>query len=227
MTDLQQAYRGVRTRLADLLQGASAAELSRAAPATPEWTVRDNLAHLAGVAADIVAGNLADVGGDEWTAAQVERARDRSGAALLEAWTTDASMVEPLIDGFGRAGHQLVTDAVTHEHDIRGGLDKPGARDSDAVDVGFHFVGSALGSGFHATGAPTIVVVHDAGTAAFGSDERAVTVRVSRFEFLRALTGRRSQEQISGYDWDAPIDPATLVLPRFTARPESLEEPAE
>ena len=50
-----------------------------------------------------------------------------------------------MADQFGRSGAQLVTDAATHEHDIRGALGRPGARDSDAVEIAFQYVGDAVG----------------------------------------------------------------------------------
>jgi uncharacterized protein (TIGR03083 family) len=225
VTDLPAAYRGVRIRLTEMLAVASSAELARAVPATPEWTVRDNLAHLAGIAADIVSGNLAGVATDEWTAAQVERNRDRTSRELLDAWAIDATTVEPMIDDFGPSGQQLIADAATHEQDIRGALGRPGARDSEAVDVGFAFVGTRLGEAWDAAAAPALVVEHDAGTTTFGFGDGAVTLRVSRFEFLRATMGRRSLAQIAAYDCDGELDPASLVLGLFTARTESLEEP--
>jgi uncharacterized protein (TIGR03083 family) len=224
MVDLACAYRGVRTRLADLLAAVADGELERPAPATPRWTVHDNVAHLAGVAGDIVAGNLAGVTSDEWTAAQVRRGRDRSVGDLFDGWAADGAIVEPLIEQFGRSGHQLVADAATHEHDIRGGLGLPGARDSDAVDVGFHFLGSALGTSLDAAGAPAVAARHERGVTTFGTGEPAITVRISRFEFLRAVTGRRSLEQIAAYEWDGVVEPATLVLGLFTPRRTPLVE---
>lgn len=47
-------------------------------PATPAWTVRDVVAHLAGVGADMVAGRLDGAPGDAWTARQVAERSDRS-----------------------------------------------------------------------------------------------------------------------------------------------------
>ena len=63
MTDVDYAviYRSVRLRAADLVRNLPADVLVRDVPATPGWRVRDVVAHLAGGAADVLAGNLEDV----------------------------------------------------------------------------------------------------------------------------------------------------------------------
>ena len=74
-TDHAEVYRSVRLRVMDLVCDLPEETLDCVAPATPEWRVRDVVAHLAGGTADIVSGNLDDVASDEWTGAQVN-ARD-------------------------------------------------------------------------------------------------------------------------------------------------------
>ena len=70
MSDIDHAavYRAVRVRITALVCELPEETLDRVAPATPEWRVRDVVAHLAGSTADIVSGNLDDVASDEWTA---------------------------------------------------------------------------------------------------------------------------------------------------------------
>jgi len=224
MRVLGDAYHGVRRRVTDLVSAAGADAVLRVAPATPDWTVKDNLAHLVGITADIVDGNLDGVGTDPWTAVQVEARRTHDLAELLAEWDTHASAVEAMVDQFGRAGCQLVTDAATHEHDIRGAFERPGARDSDAVQIGFDFVGTALGASLDAAGIGGLRVEHDAGITTFGANDPTSTLRTTRFEFLRATTGRRSPAQVAAYDWNGGTPPEGLVLGLFTARAEPLDD---
>lgn len=224
MGPVGDAYHGVRVRVTDLVSVAGDDALEQVAPATPDWTVKDNLAHLAGVTADIVNGNLDGVGTERWADAQVEARRDAGVAAILAEWDTCASTVESMADHLGRSGAQLVTDAATHEHDIRGAMARPGARDSDAVQIAFDFVGTVLGDEFDAAGRTALLVEHDAGTSTFGNGDETVTLRITRFEFLRASTGRRCPEQIAAYDWAGETPSVNLVLARFTARADPLEE---
>ncbi len=128
-----------------------------------------------------------------------------------------------MADQFGRSGAQLVTDAATHEHDIRGALGRPGARDSAAIEIAFHYVGDAVGGVLDTAGPGALVVHHDRGATTFGSGEPTFALRTTRFEFLRATTGRRSPAQIAAYDWDG-VAPSDLVLARFTARTDPLDE---
>ena len=220
MGEIGDAYHGVRTRVNALVVGA---DVDAVAPATPAWTVRDLLAHLAGVTADIVQGNLDGIGTDAWTAQQVAARRDRSVEERLAEWNEHGPVVESMADQFGRSGAQLVTDAATHEHDIRGALGRPGARDSDAVAIAFHYVGDVLGHDLDAAARGALVVHHDGGTATFGSGQPTFALRTTRFEFVRATTGRRSAAQIAAYDWDGTAL-SDLVLARFTARTDPLEE---
>src|SRR4051794_27054648 len=68
-------------------------------PATPPWTVHDSLAHLTGVAEDVVAGRVPTGGPTaEWTGGHVERGRDLSVEELVEQWTKRAPAVEELLD---------------------------------------------------------------------------------------------------------------------------------
>lgn len=151
MGELGDAYHGVRMRVTDLVSAAGDHAVLKIAPATPDWTVKDNLAHLTGITADIVNGNLNEVGTDEWTAAQVDARR--------------------------------------------GAFDQPGA----------------------------LRVEHDTGTTIFGASDPTTTLRTTRFEFLRATTGRRCPAQIAEYDWDGGTPPDGLVLGLFIIRADSLE----
>jgi hypothetical protein len=117
-----------------------------------------------------------------------------------------------------------VADATTHEHDVRGALDVPGARDTDAVALSFRFVGRSLGEQLDHAGHGALVVEHAGTTDTLGTNEPVASLCVDDFEFLRALTGRRSVEQMAAYEWDGTFAPEQLVLARFTARPDPLVE---
>ena len=156
MGQIGDAYHGVRTRVNALVVGA---DVDAVAPAKPEWTVRDLLAHVVGVTADVVQGNLDGVGTDPWTARQVAARRDRTVEELLAEWNEHGPVVESMADQFGRSGTQLLTDASTHEHDIRGALGRPGARDADAVEIAFRYAGDALGHDLDGAGHGALVAI--------------------------------------------------------------------
>ena len=224
MTDYAQTYGALRSRVSDLVREADDEQLERRAPAAPEWRVRDLVAHLSGITADINAGNLDGVATDAWTARQVDARRDWSIEQLLEEWDTEAAKVEAVMSSLPEvAVGQMTTDAATHEQDIRGGLERPGARDCDALAIGYDW-GVQVLAGVADPADATLWIETEAGTTTVGTGTRQVGVRADRFELFRTMTGRRSLEQIRSFGWDCEPAPELLVLPIFTPRPTPLVE---
>lgn len=223
MSAYEAAYRGARERICGLVAQRTDAT-NQVAPATPEWTVQDIVAHLAGITTDIVTGNMEGVGTDDWTARHVRDRRERTIDELLQEWEEGGSAVEAMVDSFGEAGGQLVTDVVTHEHDIRGALSTPGARDSDGVDVACTWIGARIGEALDQATAGAWRVEHDAGACTFGSGGPIATLRTARFEIVRAATGRRSRDQIAAYTWEGDARQDLLVLGPFAPRASALAE---
>lgn len=240
-------YAEGRERIAELLGDVSEEEAGTRVPTCPEWTVHDVVAHLAGACTDILNGNIEGVATDPWTAAQVEARRDRPLREVLDEWNEAGPQVEAFADNFpGRAGEQWLTDQVTHEHDIRGALGRPGGRDSGGLGIGLNFLVTAgLASSLTArglgplevrteaeqwviaTGEETLdfsqtVVAHSMSPDAEGGDpdlEPAASLSAPRFELFRALTGRRSAEQIRAFDWSGEAD---AYVPAFGYGPFTL-----
>ena len=224
MTDYAQTYGALRRRVSDLVRDAGDDELERRAPAAPEWRVRDVVAHLSGVTADINAGNLDGVATDVWTARQVDSRRDWSTGQLLDEWDAEAAKVEAIMSTLPEvAMGQMTMDAATHEQDIRGALARPGARDCDAIAIGFEWSMPVLAA--MANGADTTLRIEtEARSGMVGTGTRHVGVRADRYELVRTMTGRRSDGQIRAFDWDGEPMPELLVLPIFTPRATPLVE---
>lgn len=217
-------YEGVRRRVTELVGGLDDAALDVEVAATPGWRIRDVVAHLAGSPADILAGRLEGVATDSWTAAQVEARRDVAIADVLAQWERDAAVVAPLIGGFDPVPRaMMLTDAWTHEQDLRTTLGRPGEREGDAVAFSFPNVTKGL----VASWPDGLRIEHEDGVTelAVESAARPTTVRTNRFEVVRAATGRRSLDQISAWDWDGECRPEAMVLATFSPpRPTPLTE---
>lgn len=218
MTTNQQsidAYSGVRGRMTDLLRAMDDRQADTIVPATPDWRVLDMLAHVVGVTADFVVGRLEGAGSDPWTAVQVEARRGRTVEELLDEWEE----IAPAFDGALLAADpvhaaQAVFDAATHEHDLRGALDRPGARDSDGVDVGWAWATAIVAQLRDGYGTGAIRLTTEEGAAVFGSGEPTAAVSADRFELWRAMTGRRSHDQVRAWAWDGePAVEAVCLLP--------------
>jgi uncharacterized protein (TIGR03083 family) len=222
--DYAGAYRSLRERVIELVSGATEEQLDIHAPATPEWRIRDVLAHLTGNTSDVLTGNLEGVGTDPWTQVQVDARRDRPVADLVEEWKKNGPEIDPLIPSFGSVAGQFMVDSVTHEHDIRGGLDLPGARESEALAIGFVWLGDRVGELRDGAAVGALRVETEGGPYTFGTGEVADTCATTRFEFLRASTGRRSVDQIAAWDWNGDVRPDLLVMPIFVPRADPLVE---
>lgn len=250
--DIGSTYRDTRERVTALLRDAGDGVGDSPVPACPDWTVHDVAAHLAGTCTDILDGNLDGVATDEWTAAQVEARRDRTLTELLGEWNEAAPQVEAFADAFpGRAAHQWIADQTTHEHDVRGALGAPGGREGNGIAVGLEFfVSGGLAASFSGRGLGPVRVEADVdawlvgaaeptgevdellAAAIMGGDlpdasgDPVATVRTSRFELFRALSGRRSRAQIAAFEWSCDPEPylGAFQYGPFTLRSEDLVE---
>jgi uncharacterized protein (TIGR03083 family) len=220
--DTTEAYRAIRAAMTELAAGADG---SAPVPACPDWTVRDLLAHVTGVAADLVAGRLDGVGTDPWTAAQVASRTDRSLAEVVAEWNEVAPAMEEAFVAFGGLPDQLVFDTTTHEHDLRGAVGATGAHRAGQVEIALRWAADAWAAGPAPAAGPLRLVAGDV-EVVLGTGAPVATVRADGLEALRALTGRRSWEQVAALDWDAAADPwrPCFTWGPFTPRASALHE---
>ncbi len=221
------AYGGIRQRVNELVADVTD-RTGDTVPACPAWRVHDLVSHMAGVVDDVLGGRLEGAGSDPWTSAQVDARRDRPLSEIVGEWNDQASQLEGMLDSFGPAGHQLVMDGVTHEHDLRGALGAAGARDSDAVTIGADWLMNAFQLSAGATGHPGVRVRSNDGDEWDPTDDRPVvaTVTAPAFELLRAFSGRRTEREIRALAWEGDVDAAlpSLSFGPFAPRSTPLGE---
>jgi uncharacterized protein (TIGR03083 family) len=187
--DLGEAYRAARLRISGLLSDDIA---EHPVPACPAWNVHDVTAHLAGVAEDVANGNVEGAATDPWTAAQVERGRDKSITQLLGEWAAAAPGFESFLSSpTGAAANAAVFDIHTHEADIRSALGMAAELPADVVA----WAGAAMRESFQSR------------VAVAGLPE--VSVDTSDFEMFRGRLGRRTRAEVCAYSWS--VDPAPYL----------------
>ena len=221
--DHASAYRALRERVTELTSGLDDETASRLAPATPAWRIKDVVAHLVGVTEDVIGGNLAAAGRDEWTEAQVGPRRDRSLEELLGEWNERAPTFETLVPAipiFERG--QLLFDAETHEQDVRGALGVVGGRDSDAFGIAWGWAAAIVGQMRDGHQAGALCLRTERGDEIVGVGDVTATVAADRFELFRAMTGRRSVTQVKAYPWDG--EPTVGHLCFLPCRADDLTE---
>jgi uncharacterized protein (TIGR03083 family) len=220
-----RAYQGARERLSDLVLAASPEELERQVPACPEWTVKELVSHVTGIAADMLAGNVAEAGRSDWTQRQIDERRDHSIEEIVAEWKDVGSQVEAAMEHLHPAVSGLtVGDLVVHEHDARNALGNKEARDTDGVQVAFNSYSRWLGRRIRKAELPTLELVGSTQSVTAGKEEPVGRVTASDFELLRAITGRRTWDEVRSLEWSADPELFGEVLSPYPRVAESLNE---
>jgi uncharacterized protein (TIGR03083 family) len=196
MTDWADLYRANVDAVTSLAEGLSDDELAVRVPATPEWNVREVLAHLAGSPADALSGRMDGAPGAEWTARHVaERAGADTGELIAE--------IREVVDGVvasieGNERPALVWNLAVHHADLHEALGK-GAPPEHMWQP----VAEAM--------KPTL------------GDHAAAFAGVPDYELFRAFFSRRSRSQIAAWGTGADaetIDDIGIFGPRDDDQPE-------
>ena len=234
MSELGDLYRATRERVSALVGDLDDAQAALPVPATPAWSVRDVIAHLSGLVIDWIEGRADNYGTDAWTAAQVDARRYLSLTEILDEWSTAAPKLEPLMDQAPQNGlpdfmpYLAIGDLATHEHDIRGTLDRPGARDSEGLRLGVRTYVTGVRQRHAVTELPPMVIRETDGREwPIGTaGQVAATMAAPRFEIFRALTGRRTRDQVLAFEWTGPAEDYVdlLIAPGFSWAQAELDD---
>jgi len=201
-----QVYDETRRRIVALVGAIDDATADTVVPACPAWTVRDTVAHVVGIVDDLQAGRVEGLGSDTWTDAQVQRRRGATLAEICAEWEALTADLATLGGGDAWMVTRLVADLVTHEHDLRGALGRPGARDNAAIGLGLARYAPFFVERVEQAGPAPLAVQAGSHRWEPTAGPAAGVVQGSPFEVLRALTGRRSRAQARRLDWQG-VDP--------------------
>jgi uncharacterized protein (TIGR03083 family) len=180
-----EAYTELRARVTELMQSLTLKQAQTTVPHCPQWTVKDCFAHMVGIPEDVINGQMEGVASEAWTNRQVQRHAQDSVADLLSIWETNAPVFAQILPNIPQPViSQFMFDQTTHEHDIRKAVGQPGGRDTLAVAVAEGFIRNSLAQ------------QNDPAIAQLAAH------KLSGFEYLRSLSGRRSKTQISNNGLD-------------------------
>ena len=214
---LSQLYGQTQARVVSLVVELDERQVVAPVPACPGWRVRDVVAHLTAVGEDVLEGRLTGPPSDQQTAAQVARFADRPLSEVLARWRQLTPQFGEAIDAF--SVWPAVLDVATHEHDIRGAVGVPGARETEVVRLGADRLLTWL--------QPPValrVEVEDEAYDLGPEGEAAIVLRTERFEALRWRMGRRSRAQLAGLDWSGDPAPVLDHLVVFGPSPADIAE---
>jgi hypothetical protein len=169
---------------------------------------------------------------NEWTARHVADRRGRPLQDVLDEWEDSAAALASTIRGDAPwpdgvlpfAAHVLVTDVGVHQQDVYGALGVVRDRDAAPIRIGVATYVAGIDLRLRATNAPALRLVTEDKEKVAGAGEPVATVRAPRFELFRALSGRRSPDQVRAYDWDGDPAPFLELFYPYGIRAKALVE---
>jgi uncharacterized protein (TIGR03083 family) len=236
MLDLAAAYAETQRHLVELAQALPADGLATMVPATPDWSVKDVVAHVTGLATDVSEGRvppeldpvaaLSDpeqaARREELTAQQVSSRKGLSIGEIIDEWNGHLDELLAMIRGekpFPRfvpfADAILVTDLAVHAQDVRNATGREGDRESAGVGIALASYAGGLMLRLGQRGLAPLRLRYEGKERLIGEGEPGATLSGDRYEIFRALAGRRTVEQMLAMDWEGDPKPYVDVLPAY------------
>lgn len=211
-----QAWRAAFERVCTLVERLDADALAATVPACPDWAVRDLLSHMVGLGADVLAGDEPDDHNSAWTQRQVEARRDRSAADLLAEWR---GLADPLMAWMREHGSRPLNDVVIHEQDLRGAVGVVGGRDSDGLRIVRDRMAGRFAAGVGEL--PPVALVSGEWTWCSQGEvgDAVVVVEADAFDLARALTSRRTADQLRSWTRRGDVAPYLDAFARLGPLP--------
>lgn len=222
--DLAAIWEATQDRITTLVDGAPDATGATAVPTVPGATVGDVVAHLIDTALkacdaprELCRGAI--------TAAPAGAASPGSTLAdELAVWEKLAAVLRGRVESDVDLASFLITDAVMCEHDLRTTLNVPGARDDIAVKVALDELSGRFSDRAEAAGLPPLRVTVEQWGTVIGNGQASFCVVADRFEFVRAMSGRRSAPEIRQWNWGVEPDTYFAAMSEVALPPHEIHE---
>ena len=230
MVDIAVAFQDVRRSLTGHLLDLDGAAWDTPIPTRREWTVKDTLAMLTGFAQALIDGTWNEDYSDSWTdtelrerlmarfQAMIDVRRERTGGSILDEWSRLAPRMERMMSGadpFPPGTHPFAAwtylwAVVQNAHNIWAALGVASKeRESEATSLCLESAVYWLDMRLQAKMLPALRIRTGEQEWVVGDGIPAATVTAPKFELFRALSGRRSLDQILAFSWDG--DPAPYL----------------
>ena len=207
-----------RSRIIELLSSESGSVADTPVPTVPDATIRDVIAHLVGTA-------TASPHAVALTPAVPGKAdRSQALAELLDDWRSASGGLDEVIGMDPTIAGPYITDAAMCEHDLRTALDRPAARGDESVKVSLDELSGRFSDRVEAAGLPPLRVTVEQWGTIIGEGHAVRCVVADRFEFVRAMSGRRSAAEIRRWNWGTDPAPYLLVMAEIALPDHEIHE---
>ncbi len=208
--DTGAVYERTRRAFVATMTAATEEQHEQRVPAAPDWSVRDVLAHVVGLAADLNAQHFPDpddLGGSAWAARQVAQRRGATLADVVAEWDREGPAFADVLRAFDyEFGSHFAADLHAHHQDVRQALGLVRDDDSETVAVALdHYLGFIDELLVTEQWGALEVVAGDE-VHRLGSGAKRARLVAAPFEVLRALAARRSERQVRALAWEGDVD---------------------
>lgn len=233
-------YEDGRQRATSLVEALDEPRLEAPVPACPDWSIRDLIAHLVGVAEDTASGAYLPEAPDAWrdpaaaarreawTASHVAQRAGTDLPSLLRQWAEHGSRLETMLrrdEGFAADSPEWMltapaADLAVHMCDLCEALEVPVDVDAPIARLGFAVYRNWLGARLAERTLPALRLSDGERHWDLGPGAPRVGLTASRLELFRAVTGRRSAAQIRACAWDGDPEVYLPVISPYPLPPD-------
>jgi uncharacterized protein (TIGR03083 family) len=216
--DLSDGYHATRRRVTELVSTLDEPDWTAPVPACPDWTVHQLVAHMSGIPEALTSGSFPAGDLQAWIDELVAERQDVPVPELLGRWEACAAGTSAIVDG---GGNLMFVDVVSHEHDLRGALGRPGSKGTPEVRACVQLLLDLLAPGIKEAGLGALVV--DSGEVRWASQfaRPGCTLRVDPWEAVRLLQSRRTAEEVLAAPHTGDLEPYLAVLHDHSPLPET------
>ncbi len=212
--DSHDLYAAGRTDLIGQLRSLDADQAATIVPTCPDWTVKDVAAHLSGLVTEALSDVPPPYGSPEATARQVGDRADKTLAEICDEWEANGPAFAEHAIGEPAFATALVADLAVHHHDIAEALDLPiDEKTPGTIAAAERYLEILQERAADKLDIALTVELVDAGVRPASAGSRQLTLTVSPVDFLRNVTGRRTQADAKALDWTG--DPTDLLATAF------------
>lgn len=220
---LPEIWEATRRRISALVSPLSDDAVSTVVPTVAGATIGDVLAHATDICTR-AATDAAALCRGSFCHPLSGNLRSATLTALITTWEAAAHVISRQVESNSELASFLITDAAMCEHDLRAALDCPAARDDLAIKVALDELSGRFSDRVDAAGLPPLrVTVEQWGTIA-GTGRATSCVVADRFEFVRAMSGRRSAEEIGRWNWGVDHNRYLAVISEVPLPPNEIHE---